>query len=222
MCPFLWNRLYLWIFYISPKCSSHLTLKIIGNLKSTKFWGTWMVKTTDYGHTKAKSLILCGLRFFCKNNGWRMVNIDKGLTVPKWVLIVRPKIPQMPQNLSAQFVSSCPKVLDFNEKRLHWAFVLRGQNRWKLEWKHREFLKIEESYNFSVNVSAKSFSFYSWSIIHTITSSISELSAQMYVHNELWKRYVASLCFPCPCGYVKTLHISSSFTHGQGRESMPS
>ena len=28
--------------------------------------------------------------------------MDKGLTVPKWVLIVRPKIPQMPQNLSAQ------------------------------------------------------------------------------------------------------------------------
>ena len=28
--------------------------------------------------------------------------MDKGLTVPKWVLINRPKIPQMPQNLSAQ------------------------------------------------------------------------------------------------------------------------
>ena len=31
-----------------------------------------------------------------------MENMDKGLTVPKWVQIVRPKIPQMPQNLSAQ------------------------------------------------------------------------------------------------------------------------
>ena len=35
-----------------------------------------------------------------------MENIDKGLTVPKWVLMVRPKIPQMPQiylpNLSTQ------------------------------------------------------------------------------------------------------------------------
>ena len=35
-----------------------------------------------------------------------MENIDKGLTVPKWVLIVRPKIPQRPKiylpNLSAQ------------------------------------------------------------------------------------------------------------------------
>jgi hypothetical protein len=52
-----------------------------------------------------------------------MKNMDKGLTVPKWVLIVWPEIPQMPQNLSAQFV--CPKVLDFNEKKLHWVSVVR-------------------------------------------------------------------------------------------------
>ena len=45
-----------------------------------------------------------------------MENLDKGLTVPKWVLIGRPKIPQMPQNLSAQFVCPSPKVLNFNEK----------------------------------------------------------------------------------------------------------
>ena len=31
-----------------------------------------------------------------------MENMEKGLTVPKWVLIIRQKIPQMPQNLSAQ------------------------------------------------------------------------------------------------------------------------
>ena len=35
-----------------------------------------------------------------------MENMDKRLTEPKWVLIVRPKIPQLPQNylpnLSAQ------------------------------------------------------------------------------------------------------------------------
>jgi hypothetical protein len=47
-----------------------------------------------------------------------MENMDKALTVPKWVLIVWPIIPQMPQNLSAQFVCPSPKVLDFNEKRL--------------------------------------------------------------------------------------------------------
>jgi hypothetical protein len=56
-----------------------------------------------------------------------MENMDKGLTVPKWVLIVWPKIPQMPQNLSAQFVCPSPKVLDFNEKRLHWASVVRDK-----------------------------------------------------------------------------------------------
>ena len=45
-----------------------------------------------------------------------MENMDKGLTVPKWVLINRLKTPQMPQNLSAQFVCPNPKVLDFDEK----------------------------------------------------------------------------------------------------------
>ena len=50
---------------------------------------------------------------------------DKGLTVLKWVLIVQPKISQTSQNLSAQFVCPSPKVLDFNEKRLHWASVVR-------------------------------------------------------------------------------------------------
>jgi hypothetical protein len=45
-----------------------------------------------------------------------MENMDKELTVPKWVLLVQPKISQMPQNLSAQFVCPSPKVLDFNEK----------------------------------------------------------------------------------------------------------
>ena len=46
-----------------------------------------------------------------------MENMDKGLTVPKWVLIVWPKIPQMPQILTAQFVSPSPKVLDFKAQK---------------------------------------------------------------------------------------------------------
>ena len=41
------------------------------------------------------------------------------------MLIVLPKIPHMPQNLSAQFVCPSPKLLYFNEKRLHWASVVR-------------------------------------------------------------------------------------------------
>ena len=58
--------------------------------------------------------------------------MDKGLTVPKWVLIVRPKIAQMPQNLFAQSVCPSPKVLDFNEKKLHWASVVREQGHGQL------------------------------------------------------------------------------------------
>ena len=46
-----------------------------------------------------------------------MENMDKGLTVPKRVLIVWPQIPQMPQNLSAPFVCPSPKVIDFNKKK---------------------------------------------------------------------------------------------------------
>ena len=61
-----------------------------------------------------------------------MENMEKGLTVLKRVLIVGPKIPQMPQNLSAQFVCPSPKVLDFNEKRLHWVSVVFGSNKRKL------------------------------------------------------------------------------------------
>ena len=52
--------------------------------------------------------------------------MDKRLTVPKWALIIWLKIPQMPQNLSAQFVRPSPKMLDFNEKRLRWLSVVCG------------------------------------------------------------------------------------------------
>ena len=51
--------------------------------------------------------------------------MDKELTVPKWVLINWLKISQMPQNLFAQIVCPSPKVWDFDEKRLHWASVVR-------------------------------------------------------------------------------------------------
>jgi hypothetical protein len=45
---------------------------------------------------------------FCRHNGWLMEKMDSQ-TVPKWVLIVWPKIPQMPFNLSAQFVTQAQK-----------------------------------------------------------------------------------------------------------------
>ena len=44
--------------------------------------------------------------------------MDKKLTVPKWVLIVRPKIPQMPQKISAHNVSPSPKVRDLKKGSL--------------------------------------------------------------------------------------------------------
>ena len=56
-----------------------------------------------------------------------MKNMDKGLKVPKWVLINRPKIPQMPQYLSAQSVCPSPKAWDF-KKGLPWASIVRGQH----------------------------------------------------------------------------------------------
>ena len=55
-----------------------------------------------------------------------MENMNKGLTVSKWEPIVQPKIPQMPQNLLAQFACQSPKVWNTIEKRLHWASVVRG------------------------------------------------------------------------------------------------
>ena len=57
-----------------------------------------------------------------------MENMDKGLTVPKWVLIIHPKMPQMPQDLPAQIVYPSSKVWDFVDKRLHWASVVRGHS----------------------------------------------------------------------------------------------
>jgi hypothetical protein len=68
-----------------------------------------------------------------------MENTDKGLPVPKWVLMVRLK---MPQNLSAQFVRPRQKVLDFNEKRLHWASVVRGRAEAKDELPNSSFVQI--------------------------------------------------------------------------------
>ena len=56
--------------------------------------------------------------FFCRNNVWIMENMDKELTVPKLVLIVWPKIPQIPQKISAQNVCHClpkPKSLLFKK-----------------------------------------------------------------------------------------------------------
>ena len=72
-----------------------------------------------------------------------MENMDNGLTVPKWVLIVWPKIPKMPQNLSAQFFCPSPKVWDFNEKMLHWASEVRALHRALLHQASERLLQID-------------------------------------------------------------------------------
>ena len=48
--------------------------------------------------------------------------MDKGLTVPKR----EPKIPQMPQNLSAQIVCPSQNFWEFDEKWLHWASIVHA------------------------------------------------------------------------------------------------
>ena len=98
--------------------------------------------TKEYGHTKAKSLTVCGPNsnpnsnkclgrgykglVFCMNSVLIMENMDKGLTIPKKVLINWVKIPQMPQNLSAQIVGLSPQFWDFDEKNASLASVVHA------------------------------------------------------------------------------------------------
>ena len=53
-----------------------------------------------------------------------MESMNKELTVKKWELVVWPKIPHMPQNISAKLVCPSTEGLDFNEKRVHWASIV--------------------------------------------------------------------------------------------------
>ena len=67
-------------------------------------------------------LDICKGLVFCRNNGWIMENLNKEPIVQKWVLINRRKILQ---TFSAQFVCPSPKVWNFDDKRPHWASVIR-------------------------------------------------------------------------------------------------
>ena len=51
--------------------------------------------------------------------------MEKVLTVPKWVLTNWPKIPQMPPKILPKLSAQVQNVWDFDEKRLHWATVVR-------------------------------------------------------------------------------------------------
>ena len=76
--------------------------------------------------------------------------MDKGLTVPKWVLIVRLKIPQMPQNLSSKFVCPSPKFWDFNEKRLYWVSIVPAVKKGKNRKKEQRELHLWEGFDFII------------------------------------------------------------------------
>ena len=50
-----------------------------------------------------------------------MENMEKGLTVLKWVLIFRPKIPRMSQNFSVDLSAQSMR------KGFNWVSVVRGK-----------------------------------------------------------------------------------------------
>ena len=60
-----------------------------------------------------------------------MKNLDKELTVPKWVLIIQPKIPQMPQLVPFQNVCPSPKVRNFWKKQLSLGVCSPCTGGWK-------------------------------------------------------------------------------------------
>ena len=75
---------------------------------------TYMITTSDYGHMKAKWL----------SNGKH----GQGTHYTKMGADSLAENTRNAHNLSTQFVCSSPKVLDFNDKRLHRASVVRGED----------------------------------------------------------------------------------------------
>ena len=107
-------------------CSGTQARKSCANLQA-------LLELTDYGHTMAKSIILCDsnwnttqsriIIWFCRNDGWLMENMGKGLKLLKWVLTNRSKIPWTTQKISAQFVCLNPKVWYFWKNRYLWVSI---------------------------------------------------------------------------------------------------
>ena len=120
---FLGERSQLCYFSAVFQISDHKETWIIMKIQ---LWGYFLSIQWDLD-INYKDLV------FCRNNGRLMENIDKGLTVPKWVLINQPKVPQMPQNLSAQIVCPSQKDQDFDEKSLHWVSVVCDINHMVVE-----------------------------------------------------------------------------------------
>jgi len=121
---FFW--LWLWTFsYLFYLLLDVIYCNFLAQKAANKPHRTSIPKCTDYGHMMTKPLILCSHK--SNPNPKKIVGIwvflEKGLTVPKWMLINWPKISQCPKIYLPK-----PKVWDFNEKRLHWASVFRALN----------------------------------------------------------------------------------------------
>ena len=52
--------------------------------------------------------------------------MEKALTASQQVLITQPKIPPNDPEIICPICLPKPKILDFNEKSLHWASVVRA------------------------------------------------------------------------------------------------
>ena len=121
---FFW--LWLWTFsYLFYLLLDVIYCNFLAQKAANKPHRTSIPKCTDYGHMMTKPLILCSHK--SNPNPKKIFGIwvflEKGLTVPKWMLINWPKISQCPKIYLPK-----PKVWDFNEKRLHWASVFRALN----------------------------------------------------------------------------------------------
>ena len=105
------------IYGSSTKGTSVSVNKVIYSCK--KIAATWIL----YQITTPNKYLGCwynGL-VFCRNNGWIMENMDKELTLPKWVLIVRPKIAS--KKFSPKYLPK-PKSLRFLKKSSVWVSVV--------------------------------------------------------------------------------------------------
>ena len=127
-----------------------------------------------------------------------MANMDKGLTVPKYVLIVQLKIPQMPQNLSA-----------------FWKYLLSVKNLSKLEeifkkWSSPLFTPLFTWPYFTVSILTQLFNF---SELPSLTASWITLLVRQYF--EWWdkNRLERSPWFSCSrISRATKLQIRSSLT----------
>ena len=126
-----------------------------------------------------------------------MENMDKGLTVPKWVLINQPKIPQMSQNLSVQIVCVSPKIWNFDEKRLHWASVVLDRR-----------IKLKEKLEMREAISRLQFGSFKITLMLMLFHEIIYCTMQQFMKMRmLLQNFLTSFCNPKqPLFDIKSVH----------------